>query len=197
MFVRDPSRWHQRGGTLIEVLVAVVIAAIGIMALVGVNAASLRYAKISEYRATATQLATDIAERMRANRAAAVLGNYQLVNLDWADQTAANTLSNALAALVMRCNTVASVCSPADLANEDLYTWRESVRDVLPSGSVFLNWIGDEGVPQTDAYDLWVAWRDPALANTDERARAVNECPDGLSLGGDAAVRCIYFRINL
>jgi hypothetical protein len=45
------------GASLIEVLVSIVIASIGLLALAGVNAASIRYTKMSQYRATATQLA--------------------------------------------------------------------------------------------------------------------------------------------
>ena len=59
---------HQRGFSMIEVLVAIVISAVALLALAGVNAASIRYTKMSQYRATATQLANDMGERMRANK---------------------------------------------------------------------------------------------------------------------------------
>ena len=54
-----------RGVSMIEVLVSIVIASIGLLALAGVNAAAVRLTKMSQYRATATLLANDIGERMR------------------------------------------------------------------------------------------------------------------------------------
>lgn len=63
------SRRFDKGVSLIEVLVAIVIASIGLLALAGVNASSVRYTKMSQYRGTATLLANDIGERMRANKA--------------------------------------------------------------------------------------------------------------------------------
>ena len=39
---------HQRGFSMIEVLVAIVISAVALLALAGVNAASIRYTKMSQ-----------------------------------------------------------------------------------------------------------------------------------------------------
>ena len=65
---------RQRGFSMIEVLVAIVISAVALLALAGVNAASLRYTKMSQYRATATQLANDMGERLRANKGSPAVG---------------------------------------------------------------------------------------------------------------------------
>ncbi|MEO7105861.1 MAG: type IV pilus modification protein PilV, partial [Rhodoferax sp.] len=56
-----------RGASLLEVLISVLLSAIGLLALAGANVASIRYSKMSQYRGTATMLAADLAERMRAN----------------------------------------------------------------------------------------------------------------------------------
>jgi type IV pilus assembly protein PilV len=195
------------GASLIEVLVSIVIASIGLLALAGVNAASIRYTKMSQYRATATQLANDIGERMRANKGvpavaaivgppavAAVVataffsGDYDF-DTDFAGQATKATLPAQL------CNTSASTCSEAEIAALDLAQWRMLVRDQLPEGSVFLS-RADGGVV---AMDVWVAWRDPGVAADDSPALA-RECPDGLNRGDDPdplSIRCSYFRINL
>jgi type IV pilus assembly protein PilV len=192
------------GASLIEVLVSIVIASIGLLALAGVNAASIRYTKMSQYRATATQLANDIGERMRANKGvpavaasagpppvAAVAataffaGNYDFVT-DFLGQATKATLPAQL------CNASASNCSPAEIAALDLAQWRMLVRDQLPEGSVFLA-SADGGVI---AMDVWVVWRDPGVAADDSPA-LVGECPDSLSAGNDPSIRCSYFRINL
>lgn len=57
----------QRGVSLIEVLVAVVILTIGLLGLAGLQASSLKVASSSHYRAQAAQAAYDMADRIRAN----------------------------------------------------------------------------------------------------------------------------------
>lgn len=68
----------QRGATLIEVLVAIVILSIGLLGLAGLQATSIKSNEGSYYRSQATILANDIIDRMRANRTAAIAGNYNL-----------------------------------------------------------------------------------------------------------------------
>jgi type IV pilus assembly protein PilV len=206
------------GASLIEVLVSIVIASIGLLALAGVNAASIRYTKMSQYRATATQLASDIGERLRANKgvpaAAAVVGppavaavaataffagDYdfdtdfvgQATKATWPGGQNCNTSPSSIC-----CNTSASNCSPAAIAALDLVQWRILVRDQLPEGSVVLKSAPDVGA---NAMDVWVVWRDPGVAADDSPALA-SECPNSLNRGDDAnplSIRCSYFRINL
>jgi type IV pilus assembly protein PilV len=153
-----------------------------LLALAGVNVSSIRYTKISQYRGTATQLASDIAERMRANKAG--LASYSL-QADFATQA-------ALVAAAQACNSYLVTCTSASLADYDLRTWLSTVRDQLPSGSAFI-----VNQPAQSAADVWVVWRDPETANADDSPTSGSECPAGLSIAGDASVRCSYFRINL
>jgi type IV pilus assembly protein PilV len=57
----------QRGLSLIEVLVAMVILSLGLLGMAGLQAAGLRTSQSAFYRAQAAQYAEDMAERMRAN----------------------------------------------------------------------------------------------------------------------------------
>lgn len=186
------GRRRMVGATLIEVLVSIVLASFGLLALAGVNAASVRYTKMAQYRATATQLANDMAERIRANKGVAqpaatgfFAGNYDY-STDFAGQA---TLASLPAQL---CDTAASNCTPAEIAALDLAQWRRMVRDQLPEGAVFLQRQAAEV-----AMDMWVVWRDPAVAANDEAPALAAECPDGLNREGDRSIRCSYFRINL
>lgn len=195
---------HLGGASLIEVLVSIVIASIGLLALAGVNAASIRYTKMSQYRATASQLASDMGERIRGNKGQAAdsaavpavvasgffAGDYDF-STDFSGQATKATLptGNGL------CNTSAISCTAAQIAALDLAQWRILVRDQLPSGSVFLTRQAGQV-----AMDLWVVWRDPAVANVDESPALTSECPTNLNRGDDpepASIRCSYFRINL
>lgn len=171
------------GVSLIEVLVSIVIASIGLLALAGVNATSVRYTKLSQYRGTATLLANDIGERMRANRAG--LPSYSL-ETSFASQAA---LPGAAAVL---CNDYTVTCTAAQVADYDMQTWRVLVRNQLPEGSIYIKYQSVQV-----AADVWVVWRDPAVSSTDESPAGANECPGTLSVAADPSVRCSYFRINL
>lgn len=58
----------QQGASLIEVLVTIVILAIGLLGIAGLQATSVQSNYSAYYRSQATLLAHDISERMRANR---------------------------------------------------------------------------------------------------------------------------------
>jgi len=57
----------QRGLSMIEVLVAIVIISLGLLGMAGLQASGLRTSQSAFYRAQAAQFANDMAERMRAN----------------------------------------------------------------------------------------------------------------------------------
>lgn len=188
---RLSSRRGIRGVSLLEVLISILLSAIGLLALAGANVASIRYSKLAQYRGTATMLASDLAERMRANKSG--LAGYDFSGTDFATQAtivAANT----------SCETYLQTCNAAGLATYDLNTWRRLVRYQLPEGSAFI------AIPfGSTAADVWVAWRDPAVADANDNstesrnaaADLAKECPNGLSLGADKSIRCSFFRINL
>lgn len=177
------QRSVQAGVSLIEVLIAIVIASIGLLALAGVNASSIRYAKMSQYRGTATMLANDIAERMRANSLG--FASYGLSS-DFSAQASTPAAPSPL------CNSYGGViCTATQVAAIDLQSWRVRLRSQLPEGSAYITILNAQV-----AADLWIVWRDPAVA-TDDLGRTTGECPNGLSVGSDNSIRCSYFRINL
>jgi type IV pilus assembly protein PilV len=61
------ARSKQRGLSMIEVLVAIVILSLGLLGMAGLQASGLRSSQSAFYRAQAAQFASDMAERMRAN----------------------------------------------------------------------------------------------------------------------------------
>lgn len=182
------------GFMLIEVLVSIALSAVALLALASLNAAALRYTKMSQYRAVATHLASDIGERMRANKGRAATGGAAAEGF-WAgdyDYTTSFTGQAAtVSAPVSRCNTAVSVCSTRELADLDMAQWRFQVRRLLPEGSVFV-------LRQASAVaaDVWLVWRDPQVANRDEIPALSTECAAGLAVS-EPSIRCSYFRINL
>jgi type IV pilus assembly protein PilV len=155
-----------------------------LLALASANATALRYTKMSQYRTLATLLATDIGERLRANKAGFAARAYDY-SASFAGQSASPSLPLQL------CAGAGSVCTAGDIAALDLAQWRVQARHVLPQGAVFLSTQAD-----AVAADVWLAWRDPLLAGPDEAPALSTECPAGLA-ATEAGIRCSYFRVNL
>ncbi len=93
---------RQAGAGLIEVLVAVVVLAIGLLGMAGLQASALRGNQSSYARSQAVMLSYYMLDMMRADRNRAVLGDY-------------NTDNNATPDAVLT-----PVCNPADLAANTL-----------------------------------------------------------------------------
>lgn len=98
----------QRGFSLIEVLVSVVVLSVGLLGLAALQVSGLRVGQSSFYRAQAAQLATDMADRLRAN-----LGAARTCELGLADATPT---------------------SPTTTCQRDLAEWRSRLR-ALPGGT--------------------------------------------------------------
>lgn len=112
----------QGGFTLIEIMVAVIVLSIGLLGLAGLQVTSLRNDQSAFMRSQATILAYDIADRMRANGAAVLAGNYEF---DSATDTP-SAYSN--------CSTTTG-CSVSEMAQNDLYAWNGAIDTVLPDGN--------------------------------------------------------------
>jgi type IV pilus assembly protein PilV len=181
-------RRQANGFSLIEVLVSMFIVSLGILALAGLLQAATRYGKMSELRSTATLLANDIADRIRANPAGAALGptGYDLVPPAY---------PSPLVAPHVACTSTAP-CLPADLAQADLFAWATRLRTMLPAGSAYVKYRAGTG-SAVSSVDIWVGWTDPnTLVSSVSTERSGTECPAGWS-GSNRAVRCIYLQVGL
>ncbi|HEB95739.1 MAG TPA: type IV pilus modification protein PilV [Sedimenticola thiotaurini] len=110
------------GFTLIEVLVTVLILAVGLLGLAGLQTVSIRNNHSAYLRSQAVQLAYDIADRVRANS----LVNADLTNFDTitANQNSA-------------CFTTAG-CNEFQMAANDLWEWQNQVAALLPGGQAVI-----------------------------------------------------------
>lgn len=109
--------------SLIESLVALLVLALGIMGLAGVQARMLAENRTTNSRAVAVGLIDDLANRMLLNRNAALSGSYDVGFLAGA----------AIPAVAVNCSSVA--CTPDQMALSDLNTWRTTMRTLLGPGS--------------------------------------------------------------
>jgi len=145
----------QAGFSMLEVLIAIVILSFGLLGVAGLQLVSLASNHSAQLRSTATTLAYDMADRMRANTAAVSAGNYNGNN--GADNQCQSAHFNDTHAAPAN-------CTAAQLAADDLYDWGQSLAGLLPNGtgSVCL-----DSTPSTAAcdgngisYSVRVSWDD-------------------------------------
>ena len=116
-----PSRSHQRGATLIESLVSLIILAIAVIGMLGVQVRTLMDANTAAGRTQAMLLIDDLSERIKANPDGYnALANYEF---DY-NRTIGSTDCNGAA------------CSATDLAAYDLDRWQENFQATMPSARV-------------------------------------------------------------
>ena len=111
---------HQNGFTLIEVLVALLIFAFGMLGLAGLQLQAHQSMSYAQSRTAATMAATHLFERMRANINAVNSGDY------------AFNSTSGLPAAVAACNTAAGCGTAAQMAQNDLREWILTLAQSLP-----------------------------------------------------------------
>ncbi len=65
----------ERGFTLLEVLVSILVLSIGVMGMVGLQAASMQANRDAKYHSAAVRLATEFGDMMRGNKDIAIVAN--------------------------------------------------------------------------------------------------------------------------
>ncbi|MBK1874670.1 type IV pilus modification protein PilV [Marinobacter sp. 1-3A] len=108
------------GVGLIEVLVSLLVLSVGILGIVGLQTRALQLNQGVLYQSRANVLAYDIMDRMRSNQSQ--IDNYQI---GLTDPKPAYT----------NCQLSTANCSPAQMTDFDLGSWRDEVENVLPSGT--------------------------------------------------------------
>jgi type IV pilus assembly protein PilV len=126
-FPIQAGRRHAGGFALMEVLIAVVVLAFGLLGLAAMLMTSQKSNSSSYARQLAVQTAYDIIDRMRVNGAGTYAGNYAFSNLTTSGAAAASATPG------VDCNSTS--CSASELAAFDLNYWSAYDLKQLPNGS--------------------------------------------------------------
>ncbi|MEM9532329.1 MAG: type IV pilus modification protein PilV [Pseudomonadota bacterium] len=128
MNTRRRSLRGQRGTTLIEVLVAVLVLSFGLLGLAGLQGISLRSSGNAFMRTQATNLAYEILDQVRANRRQITLSggptNQQIT--DWENVVAATLPAGLLQ--VTGPGGAALTCNPTDCRIAVRLSWADTVQ---------------------------------------------------------------------
>ncbi|MDH5325357.1 MAG: type IV pilus modification protein PilV [Gammaproteobacteria bacterium] len=154
MGFRPTSNMAQaKGATMVEVLVSLLILSLGLLGVAGLQTTGLRSNQSAYLRSQATHIASDMADRMRANLPAVDAGNYDNVN------------SNSVPA-DPGCIKSATGCTSTQLAQHDIREWSLTSKNALP---LFVGTVSKDGMSTAEASDdvyvITVRWNDVADKN--------------------------------
>lgn len=133
---------RQRGFNLLEVLIALLVLALGLLGLAALQNLSLRFTNESYGRTQATLMIYEIIDRMRANPTGVALGHYNGYTVWLTSPPAFSDCSS-------------TPCNPAAMANYDVGQWMTAItqRSVLVQGAGRI-----EPIPGTQRFDISVRW---------------------------------------
>ncbi|MGI9329416.1 MAG: type IV pilus modification protein PilV [Gammaproteobacteria bacterium] len=146
MRLTAPPPRASRGFSLVEILVALVVMAVGMLGIASLYVESLRAGRTSINRITAVTLAADMADRIQANPNAAA--SYNGIG-PGANQGCVNG---------------AGACTPAEMADDDWFTWLLDVNNRLP-GAPVATIVTENPTPQLTRYTITLSWPEAGQAD--------------------------------
>lgn len=141
------SRGRSRGFSMIEALVALVVLSVGLLGIAALYVESLSSNRTAVLRSAAVVLASDLADRIRANRTGG--------------PTYDDGVSGA-GALSAACQQGGGGCGPVAMANHDKAEWVAAVNAALPGATYAVRVVG-AAPPRT--YTITINWVEPTIGN--------------------------------
>ena len=185
---------HESGTTLIEIMVSIVVIAIGLLGLASMQINALKFQQTASQRSEAMQASYDLADKMRANFVFTAPEEFKKRREDertaneakYTNKGTYDAISQA-AHSAPTCGTVTSggACTSAQIAANDLAAWQLSLRQRLAGGAGIVEPVAGTTI---STFDVWVMWREPTFDGTDTCAE--NSSPP-------RGVRCFKVRISI
>lgn len=143
-----PSRRH-RGFTLVEMLIALVVLSMGMLGVAKLFVLTLQGNASATSRLYAVNLASDLADRIRANRTAGVA---------YAGAAANNNCFGGVLGAV--------TCTPAQLAANDLFLWQQQVATSWPGGlaTATVVFAAAAALNTPNTYTITISWVEQGTA---------------------------------
>ena len=130
---------NQRGFSLVEVLIALIIMSVGMLGIAGLYVQSMQAGRTSLFRHHAVTLAGDVADRIRANPTAGVA--YA-----------------AGAGVDFGCVATGVDCNEVEMASSDIWFWSQQADESIPNGDVAIAFDNTTVPPE---YTIAVTWDEP------------------------------------
>jgi type IV pilus assembly protein PilV len=142
----------QKGATLIEALVSILILSLGLLGMAALQLNALSFQKSSAATHRIAELTNDISEKIRANPTAAKDGDY-VYTATYTSAKSATMTSNL-------CRTSGVDCTTTNIANDDIRAWLMKSQTALPGGAVRLE--GDVN----NGFNITVMYQDKDFVDT-------------------------------
>ena len=134
---KHPGR-QQRGFSLVEVLIALIIMSVGMLGIAGLFVQSMQAGRTSMFRHHAVTMAGDVADRIRANpRAGVAYAGFGADN---------------------GCVGQGIDCNQAAMAAHDIFLWDQQAVESLPNGDITILFDNTVLPPE---YTITVDWDEP------------------------------------
>ena len=142
---RSGMRHHARGITMVESLVALVILSVGMLGIAGLYVTGIKAGRSALLRTQAVNLASDMADRIRANRRAITAYDMDAYGGAPTDQSC-----------------IGNDCTSAELAEDDLSRWQAAIEAALPGRPLALAdvQVVNEAAPAADRFAISVTWHE-------------------------------------
>ena len=183
--VRGNGHTPQGGAMMIEILVTILVLAVGLLGLAGLQLSAMKFTKDAASRSNATLLTAELADRMRANMEGVKQASYKR-DLAYAASIAAGLPADP------GCGKTTD-CTYTTMATLDLNQWLTAIAATLPEGTGALI----EDPVNKSGWTIYVMWMEKSLneANKDNAAVSTKDrnCtgPAGWAAPPDG-VRCLY-----
>jgi len=158
MHISSVSR--QRGLSLIEAVVALVVAALGLMGVAGMQLRTLSDTQTAVRHAQAIRLIEDFSERLSVHP-----GALSVINGTGTSGYIINAWGQGLSNPAKDC--ASQNCTANELVAWDIFTWLQQVRNVLPAGDGVVFFTAAENGVAGDRRQLGILirWRENENAN--------------------------------
>lgn len=183
---------RERGSTLIEVLVSLLLLSFTLLGIAGLMSATTRYQLGVDSRSSVSLLFNDLGNRIRSNGDVSATYVYSAT---WAAQQAAiGTASSTCGA------TDTTACTPAQRAAYDVWEMRTAIRASMPQGSLLVAGNPNEGMTMSFLWfdkdfleDASTLRQSPTCATSMTALQLQSCCPTAASVSSTRGVRCLNF----